>query len=120
MKHNLSYYFEGVKDYRVVARCNHPLSDILAVAICTYLTGGTDYQDMYLFCKERGESLKGSLLSLPNGSPSADTFERVFKHLDSQSLKTCLYTYGNEILDSLAEKQTVTEPVEVLYWTAKS
>ncbi|OAV68411.1 Transposase [Bacteroidales bacterium Barb4] len=52
------------------------LSDILLTAVCTCLTGGTDYQDMHLFCKERGSQLKG-LLQLPDGIPSADTFERV-------------------------------------------
>ncbi|KAA6304980.1 hypothetical protein EZS27_043368, partial [termite gut metagenome] len=33
---------------------------------------------MHLFAKDRGKQLQG-LLELPNGAPSADTFERVFK-----------------------------------------
>ena len=81
MKHNLSYYFDDVSDPRVVARCAHLLSDLLIIAICTYVTGGTDYQDLYLFGAERGEELKGSLLELPNGTPSVDTYERLFKRL---------------------------------------
>jgi predicted transposase YbfD/YdcC len=109
MKHKISYYLEGVKDHRVVARCAHLLSDILIVAICTYVTGGTDFKDMYLFCKERGEQLKGSLLVLTNGTPSVDTFERVFKHLDVEALRNCLCTFGREILDCLAEKQIVLD-----------
>lgn len=51
---------------RVVGRCDHLLSDILLIGICTYLVGGSDYQDMVVFAQERGESL-GSLLKLPNG-----------------------------------------------------
>jgi predicted transposase YbfD/YdcC len=109
MEHKISYYFEEVKDPRVIGRCDHPLSDILVTAICTYLTGCTDYQDMYLFGKERGVALKGSLLELPNGAPSADTYERVFKCLDVESLKNCLARYGKEILSSLAEKQIVLD-----------
>jgi hypothetical protein len=107
MEKKLSYYFESVKDCRVVSRCDHKLSDILIIALCTYITGGSDYQDMYLFGKERGEDLKGILLELPNGAPSADTYERVFKFLDASSLKTCLTTYGKEILESLTEKQKI-------------
>jgi len=91
MEHNLSYYFECVKDPRVVGRCDHLLSDLLVIAICTYITGGTDYQDMYLFGKDRGAQLKGSLLELPDGYASADTYERLFNSLDTESLKTCLY-----------------------------
>ena len=73
----LSYYFEGIKGPRVFGRCERLLSDLLVIAICTYVTGGTDYQDMYLFGKDRGEQLKGSLLELPNGYASADTYETV-------------------------------------------
>jgi hypothetical protein len=109
MEQNLSNYFESVIDPRVVGRCEHLLSDILIIAVCTYVTGGSDYQDMYLFGKERGSQLAGSLLELSNGFPSADTYERVFKCLDVNSLKNCLDIYGKEILSSLAEKQIVLD-----------
>jgi predicted transposase YbfD/YdcC len=108
MERTLSYYFEGIEDPRVVGRCDHLLSDLLLVAICTYITGGSDYQDMYLFCKERGEKLK-EILVLPNGFPSVDTYERLFKRLDADALKTCLDKYGREILLTLKEKQIVLD-----------
>jgi predicted transposase YbfD/YdcC len=108
MERKLSHYFDGVKDPRVVGRCEHLLSDLLTIAICTYLSGGTDYQDMYLFGKERGKELK-DILELPNGAPSADTYERLFKHLNPDSLSQCLAEYGKSILSSLAEKQIVLD-----------
>jgi predicted transposase YbfD/YdcC len=109
MNHKISHYFKDVEDPRVISRCDHLLSDILIISVCTFVTGGTDYQDMYVFGRERGQQLKGSLLELPNGAPSADTYERVFKFLNAESLKNCLFTYGKEILDSLAEKQIVLD-----------
>jgi predicted transposase YbfD/YdcC len=109
MEQKISYYFEGIKDHRVTGRCDHLLSDILIVAICTYLTGGTDYEDMFLFGKERGEQLKGSVLELPNGAPSSDTYRRVFNRLDVESLKNCLHQHGKEILTDLAEKQIILD-----------
>jgi predicted transposase YbfD/YdcC len=108
MEKEISVYFSEVEDPRVEGRCMHLLSDILMISLLTYLTGGTDYQDMYLFTKERGEEFKG-LLQLPNGVPSVDTFERVFKKLKSESLQTCLENYGKEILSSLSEKQIVLD-----------
>lgn len=69
--------FSEVSDPRVTGRCLHLLSDILLLGLCTYLTGGSDYQDMRLFGLERGHEL-GDMLSLPHGIPSEDTFERVF------------------------------------------
>jgi hypothetical protein len=104
----ISVYFSEVVDPRVEGRCLHLLSDILMISLLTYLTGGTDYQDMHLFAKERGQEFKG-LLQLPNGVPSADTFESVFKKLKSDSLQSCLESYGKEILGSLSEKQIVLD-----------
>ncbi len=108
MEKDISHYFASVPDPRVVGRCDHLLSDILLIAICTYLTGGSDYQDMHLFGKERSEQLS-SLLALPNGVPSADTFERVFKRLDSQAFEQCLHHYGQALLSDLCEKQLILD-----------
>ena len=108
METKLSSYFSEVEDPRVVGRCSHLLSDILLVSLLTYLTGGVDYQDMHLFVQERGAEFE-DLLALPNGAPSADTFERVFKKLKSESLQNCLNSYSNAILEGLSEKQIVLD-----------
>ena len=108
MEQQLSHYFSEVGDPRVEGRCLHLLTDILMISLLTYLTGGTDYQDMHLFSKERGSEFP-DLLLLPNGTPSADTFERVFKKLKSSSLQNCLNHYGKEILNGLSEKQIVLD-----------
>lgn len=86
----------------------HLLSDILKIGLCTYLTGGTDYVDMYLFAKERGSELE-DMLSLPNGAPSDDTFRRVFERINPEELEHCLRSYGKSILDDLSEKQIVID-----------
>ena len=108
MEPSLSKYFDEIPDPRVVGRCSHLLSDILLTALCTYITGGVDYQDMHLFAKERGPTLP-DLLQLPNGTPSADTFERVFQRLDPNAIQSCLSQYGKELLNSLVEKQVILD-----------
>ena len=97
-------YFSQVTDPRVEGRCLPLLSDILIIAVCTYLTGGSDYQDMHMFARERGTELEG-LVKLPNGTPCADTFERVFQRLDVGQLRESLSLYGHQLLSSLSEKQ---------------
>ncbi|MDR1402754.1 MAG: hypothetical protein LBJ60_03510 [Tannerellaceae bacterium] len=59
MEKAIALYFSEVEASCVEGRCMHLLSDILMIALLTYLTGGTDYQDMYLFTKERGEEFNG-------------------------------------------------------------
>lgn len=101
-------YFSEVSDPRVTGRCLHLLSDILMIGLCTYLTGGTDYEDMRLFGLECSPEL-GDMLSLPNGVPSEDTFERVFQHINPSELEYCLRSYGQSILDDLSGKQIVID-----------
>ena len=86
---NTSNNFSEVTDPRVTGHCLPLLSDILMIGLCTYLTGGTDYEDMRLFALERGEMLN-DLLSLPNGVPSEDTFERVFQRIEPSELASQL------------------------------
>ena len=44
-----------------------------------------------------------TLLELPNGIASHDTFNRVFKFLDKKSFGECLYRWSREILSELGQ-----------------
>ena len=81
-------------------RCKYKLSDILIIAIATYLCGGDDYASMYEFCKHRGESLK-PLVELPNGCPSVDTIERVISRIGPAAFAECLSVFGSTLVDDL-------------------
>ena len=96
-------YFSKVEDPRVVGRCKHKLSDILIIALASYLCGGEDYESMHELCLERGESLR-PLVELPNGCPSVDTFERLLQRIEPQSLYACLQVYGKELISDLEGK----------------
>ena len=96
-------YFSFVPDPRVKGCCKHKLSDILIIAIATYLCGGDDYVSMYEFCKHRGESLK-PLVELPNGCPSVDTIERVISRIDPATFAECLSVFGSTLVDDLKGK----------------
>ena len=105
---NTISYFSEATDPRVTGRCLHLLLDILMIGLCTYLIGGTDYEDMHLFALERGSAL-GDMLSLPNGAPSEDTFRRVFERINPSELEYCLSAYGKSVLEDLSEKQIVID-----------
>lgn len=108
MESKIKEYISKVIDPRVEGRCSHLLSDILIIGLCTYLSKGEDYEDMVLFTETKGHLLP-ELLLLPNGVPSYDTFRRVFKIIDNQSLKSCLTAHGHDILSVLSEKQIVLD-----------
>jgi hypothetical protein len=76
----VSNYFEEVKDFRMIKKCTHKLSDILFIGLLTCLSNGEDYEDMVLFAKSHLTLLK-AYIELPGGIPSHDTFRRVFMTL---------------------------------------
>ena len=101
-------YFSSFHAPRVVGRCKHKLSDILMVALITYLCGGEDYSDMYQLCRFRGKEFK-PLLELPNGCPSEDTFERVMQAVHPDEIATCLEVYTSQIIKDLSGMHTAID-----------
>jgi predicted transposase YbfD/YdcC len=107
-KNKIKAIFLGVKDPRVVGRCLHQLTDVLFIAFCTLLANGEDYEDMVEFGKQRINWLK-TVLDLPNGIPSHDTFNRVFQLLEPSELSKLLAEDGRRLLGSIAEKQLILD-----------
>ncbi len=97
MENCISDIFDQVSDPRVHGRCLHKLSDILFIAFCSLLSNGEDFMDMVEFGKQREDWLN-TVLELPNGIPSHDTFNRVFQIIDPEQLKVCLSKDGVELL----------------------
>jgi predicted transposase YbfD/YdcC len=83
---SLMAHFSDLPDPRVEAKCEHRLLDIVMIAICAVIAEAESWEDITLF----GESKRTWLeewLELPNGIPSADTFERVFRKLDAKAFQ---------------------------------
>lgn len=77
-----------VPDPRIARQRWHKLSDILVIAVCAVLCGAESYPAMEDFGREREEWLR-QFLELPEGIPSHDTFNRVFRLLDPVAFQSC-------------------------------
>jgi len=93
-------YLSNIEDFRIEKKCFHKLSDILFIGLLTYLSGGEYYEEMVLFGNTHEDFLKYHI-SLPNGIPSHDTFNRVFSSLEPDLFRQCL----TDIVGLLCEKQ---------------
>src|SRR5438132_12251007 len=87
-KLNLINYFKDLVDPRVNRTKDHELIDIIVIALCTLLCGGQSFNDMEDFGKAKLDWLK-TFLSLQNGIPSHDTFNRLFAALDPAKFLDC-------------------------------
>lgn len=85
-------HFEQIEDPRIDRTKLHPLSDLLTIALCSTLAGGTTWEDMQEWAAAQDEDwLKDSLgLQLPNGIPHHDTFARTISRIPPQELEPCL------------------------------
>ena len=116
---NFEKFFEQVPDFRLNRRKRHHLSDILAISLCAVVCGANDFEEIAMYGNQKIEFLR-SFLSLPNGIPSHDTFNRVFKFLDKDKFGACLYTWSKEILAELQGLSHLCIDGKVLKGTAES
>lgn len=100
--------FSTIPDPRVQGRCLHRLEDILFIAFCALLANGEDYEDIVEFGHQR-ESWLRTILELPNGIPSHDTFNRVFQLISPEALQKLLESDGQSLLDSIDGEQLILD-----------
>src|ERR1700733_14747480 len=78
----LAAVFDDLPDPRRVTRNKlHHLSDILVIATCAVIAGADSWEAIAEYGRTKQAFFRG-YPPLPNGIPSADTFERVFAKLD--------------------------------------
>lgn len=94
---SLISHFDLVKDYRVVNRCSHSLKDILAIVLIAVIAGCDNFCEIVDYAEDNLGFLRSDFgLELPNGIPSEDTLERVFKRLKNSELEKCYQSFlGN-------------------------
>lgn len=97
---DLESYFAAVKDPRVERTKRHKLLDIIIIAICGMICGAEGWAEIEEFGKEKEEWLK-TILELPNGIPSHDTFGRVFARLDPVQFEACFFEWVQSLTESI-------------------
>jgi predicted transposase YbfD/YdcC len=98
--YSVSRYFTRLRDPRRQHLKRHLLIDIVVIAICAVIANADDWQQVVTFAKRRRAWLQ-TFLSLPNGIPSHDTFERVFDRLDPQAFQACFCQWVEALAQTL-------------------
>src|SRR5436305_1811 len=74
-------YFDAIQDPRVERTKKHLLTDILVIAVLSFICGAQTWEDIEDFgCANQDWLAK--VLSLANDIPSHDTFARVFSRIN--------------------------------------
>ncbi len=95
--------FEGLPDPRLDRTRRHKLVDILAIGLCSLLTGGENFTEMELYGRIKEDWLR-TFLELPNGIPSHDTINRVFSAIDPYAFLDCFVSWVRGICPALHDE----------------
>jgi predicted transposase YbfD/YdcC len=93
---SLLAHFRDLPDPRVNRRRDHDLIDVLLIAICTLLCGGETFNDMEDFGVAKQDWFQ-TFLTLRNGIPSHDTFNRVLAALDPKAFLECFLRWTQSV-----------------------
>lgn len=94
--HSLLTHFRDLPDPRVNRTLDHDLIDILVIAICTLLCGGETFNDMADFGLAKQDWFQ-TFLTLRNGIPSHDTFNRVLAAIDPKAFLDCFLRWTQSV-----------------------
>ncbi|PHM68749.1 hypothetical protein Xekj_03135 [Xenorhabdus sp. KJ12.1] len=109
---------ESLSDPRQQSKCSHLLSEVVFMTLCAMTCGFNTWDEIALFSQER-ESWFKRWLTLPNGIPAHDTFNRIFTILPPETLQHLYQDWINDILDSESLSGQIAVDGKALRATAK-
>lgn len=98
---SITIFFKDLPDPRMDRTKLHSLHDILAISFMAVICGADGYEDIADFGEARETWLR-TVLPLPHGIPSADTFGRVFGALDPAAFAQCFVNWVKHVSGDLA------------------
>jgi predicted transposase YbfD/YdcC len=98
---SLIEHFADLPDPRMERTRLHALTDILVIAICAIVCGAEDFVAFEAWGRAQEAWLR-QRLPLPNGIPSHDTFDRVFRRLDPEAFSRCFRAWVDTVREVTA------------------
>jgi predicted transposase YbfD/YdcC len=99
---DIAHHFAALADPRHPAfQDHHLLGDLLVIALCAMMSGARSWDAIAGFGRSKETWLRSIGLTLPNGPPSHDTFNRVFAALDPLAFQHCFTGWINAVCDTL-------------------
>lgn len=89
-------HFGEIEDPRVTRTRHHELLHVLAMSLSGVICGADGWEALEEFAESRREWFE-QFFDLPYGTPSADTFRRVFSALDPEVFESCFRSWIEDV-----------------------
>lgn len=100
---SIELYFSDLNDPRQEKNKRHKLLDIVVISICASLARCEDFVEIAAFGVAREDWFK-RFLDLPNGIPSHDTFNRVFRIIDPKEFQKCFMNWVESLRKEVSQE----------------
>jgi len=94
---NVTKYFEEMEDYRQQGKIDHQLIEIVIMTVSAVLCGAENYSQIHHFATIKEDFFR-NYLTLENGIPSQDTFERLFRYTNPKEFEKSFMKLINDIV----------------------
>ena len=106
----------GVRDPRQAKKVEHPLVELLVVAVCAVLSGADTFVAVEVWGKEKLDWLR-KYLKLESGIPCHDTFGRVFAAIDPDEFGAAFLRWVGQGVPTLTNGEVVAIDGKTITYT---
>ena len=101
-------YFEELSDSRQQGKIKYKLVEVVVMAIIAVTAGAEHWSEIAMYCKAKQDILKKTYhLELENGTPTEDTFQRIFAIINPEEFEKCFIKWVKSVID-IKEKEIVS------------
>lgn len=101
-------YFEELSDSRQKGKIKYNLAEVVVMALIAVTAGAEHWNEIALYCKSKEEMLKTEFdLELENGTPTDDTFQRIFAIIKPKEFEKCFVNWVKSII-KVPDKEIVS------------
>ena len=93
-------YFEELSDSRQPGKIKYNLVEVVVMAIIAVTAGAEHWNEIAMYCKAKQEILKKTYhLELKNGTPTDDTFQRIFAIIKPKEFEKCFTNWAKSVIN---------------------
>ena len=104
-------HFSIIPDYRENHNKQHILVEILVMAVCSAICGANAFTEIAVIANEKKPWFQ-TFLTLPNGIPSHDTFNRVLARINPKALQRCFISWVQATFPQIDTQQIALDGKE--------